>query len=829
MKILRSPERLTLVVVFSLFLAYPNRAASPDQKDQTPYGTLVGSVVDSRAGRAVADARVAFSLDRTNQHLKTDEKASESVLTDREGHFRLRTMTPGEYSLVVRKAGYLTSPFYTVNLQAGKIGSLTVRLDPLGRVSGRVIDEKGDAVKGARVTPLIGRLGPHPALARMINEGGMERLLSTSGSQGEFELFWPTDETELALFAEASGYAPKRVEVNRSPSEMDATAILIRLSVGRAAHGRVLGDGNSPLVGATVKGVRLGPRIDGLGVLEKPMFSLTSENGAFILRGLVAGTYSLTFSHPTRASLVIPKIEIEDTDKKLPDIILPSQAKITGRITDAAGVSLSGAKIVARSDDVRIEMTSDQDGRFTVAEFSAGASVVLWAVAPGYVATNKTVDAPQNSVLLPLRRLGGVRGHVQDAESASSLREFRVWLLGGSEEKRFRSDDGSFEWGDLSPGRVKLAAQAPGYQTTTLDAEIRSAEFTDVVVFSLRKGVEFSGHVVDSETGEGLSDIRVTFKKATDDSDGGFIVSKTTGQSTDVNGDFKFDGVPSEKITIMTWSPLYANEEATADAAETTSIEIRLHRGAVLSGRVLARDSTAPVAGARVSLLSQANGTARGIATDSAGSFLFNHLSAGNYRLTAEASFGQSVPQNFTIVGNEIADNVVLTVSDGATVRGKATGTLPTEQKTVNLMATGPSGFSSFTSTDFEGNYKIAGVPVGVIHLLVSTSSSRSISMTVPVPAGVQEFTFDIDLPQNSRLHGRVTQGGKAIPFTDVIAIPAEAQMIRGNSRTDEEGTYEIGGLSDGDYTIRVPGAPTRSVHISGDTLVDIELSGVGD
>ena len=237
-------------------------------------------------------------------------------------------------------------------------------------------------------------------------------------------------------------------------------------------------------------------------------------------------------------------------------------------------------------------------------------------------------------------------------------------------------------------------------------------------------------------------------------------------------------------------------------------------------------DSVTPVSNARVSLLSEADGTARGIITDPGGFFLFDHLGVGKYRLTAEASSGHAPLQEIVLNDNQRIEGVVLNIRGGAMIRGKVTGTLPTEQKTVNFAVSGPGGFSTFISTNFEGAYAISGVPAGTIQLLASTSKFRSMSLSVVVPTGVQELTFDIEFPQNARLHGRVMKEGKPVPFADVFVIPAEPQMVRGSTKTDEEGRYEIDGLGDGRYTIEIAGAGTKNVSISGDAILDIELSG---
>ena len=56
-------------------------------------------------------------------------------------------------------------------------------------------------------------------------------------------------------------------------------------------------------------------------------------------------------------------------------------------------------------------------------------------------------------------------------------------------------------------------------------------------------------------------------------------------------------------------------------------------------------------------------------------------------------------------------------------------------------------------------------------------------------------------------------------------AFPLDPQLVRGFGGTDQDGMYAIDGLSDGNYTVSLGGmGARRSVRISGDTILDIEL-----
>ncbi len=547
------------------------------------------------------------------------------------------------------------------------------------------------------------------------------------------------------------------------------------------------------------------------------------------LRGLEKSAYTLTISHANRATVRLPRIEIATSTIEIPEILLPSQAEISGVVKDPNGRTIVGARVLGRNmqENIIEETVSNGDGRFALTQFPRGANVLLWAEATGHVATNQRVEAPHNDVVLVLQRLGVLSGHVEDSDTGSAITDFRLLMAGGSEMGRFHSADGHFRWEDLPPGRWTLTAQAPGYQSANIsDVEIHAGEVKEGIVFSLLKGVEVSGRVVDDATGEPLPGVRVSYRGSDDATSPTFFRSKTVSQDTDADGAFRLDGLPPTGVTLVVRSPLYAERQVRPSAEVGTAIEIRLSSGSEISGRVLGTDSLTPVVGARVSLFSENNGTGTTIASDSNGFFGFNHLQAGLYRVTAEATFGQASRQDIIVQENQRTDGILLNIKPGATLHGRITGTLPNEQPNINLIVRGPGGFSVFGSTDLEGSYRIEGVPAGSLELVASTSLFRSISTSIQVPEGIQDTVFNFEFPWAGRLRGTITQGGKPASFTNVALIPVDDQMVRGSTTTDSEGAYEVSGVSDGDYIIRVQKQRTveESVRITGDTILDIEV-----
>jgi hypothetical protein len=109
--------------------------------------TVEGTVTNVATGGAIAGAKVA---------IRQDENAAYSVTTDAEGHFRIEGVKEGAYSVRYSADRYFYpgGPRDAAAFQVRASGvpvRIEGRMIPLSRVSGRVIDTRGDRVAKARV------------------------------------------------------------------------------------------------------------------------------------------------------------------------------------------------------------------------------------------------------------------------------------------------------------------------------------------------------------------------------------------------------------------------------------------------------------------------------------------------------------------------------------------------------------------------------------------------------------------------------------------------------------------------------------------------------
>src|SRR5260221_8715797 len=130
----RSPECLALLCVIALAA---NAAAS--QEAATPASssrTISGRVIADDTGDPLHNARVSLS---------PAAQGTPFVLADADGRFTIAAPA-GRYSVVASKTGYARR-----EVAAVPSDRVEIRLMRSAAVSGRVVDETGDPVAGARV------------------------------------------------------------------------------------------------------------------------------------------------------------------------------------------------------------------------------------------------------------------------------------------------------------------------------------------------------------------------------------------------------------------------------------------------------------------------------------------------------------------------------------------------------------------------------------------------------------------------------------------------------------------------------------------------------
>ncbi len=357
--------------------------------------------------------------------------------------------------------------------------------EPTTVLAGRVVDEHGAGVVGARVECIAVRDGRSAPVATVRTD-----------DQGAFEVhglprgvWW--------VRVEADG----RARVLRAFTLREAwRTIAVALRPSATLDGVVMArrsDGTAPLVGVEVHASR-----EGATAGEDPgIAALSGIDGRFSLAGLAAGTWRVTVRIPgfeplDRIGVAAPARGLVLTARAL--------ASVHARVLDAAGEPAAGATVTVSGSGLwpAVERTTDAAGTVELSEVPAGVYELrarrgTWVAEP--VAPLLIDPGEMREVGVALQEGRRIAGVVVDGASLRPLPGARVALSedGVSAAPRAVEADaeGRFAFDGLLPRGHVLSARQPGYASA--DAVQALPGGGDLRV-RLDRGASLVGRVVDA-------------------------------------------------------------------------------------------------------------------------------------------------------------------------------------------------------------------------------------------------------------------------------------------------------------------------------------------
>jgi hypothetical protein len=301
---------------------------------------------------------------------------------------------------------------------------------------------------------------------------------------------------------------------------------------------------NAPIVGATVS----------VGVDSS---ATTDVEGAYILEGIPAGTYTVTFSAESYITDTLEDVEViageetEDVDMALqPE---PTAGSISGTVTDAVtGEPVEGATVSLAVVDSTKTTTTVVDGTYLLEDVPAGNYTVTFSAESYITATmedvaviagTETLDVDMALQLEPTT--GSISGTVTDAVTGEPIEGATVSVeVDGSTKTTTTGDDGAYTLEGIPAGTYTVTFSAEDYITaTTEDVAVIAGETTTDVDKALQPEPttgSISGTVTDLNTNAPI--VGATVSVEVD----GSTVSATTGD----NGDYLLEGIPAGAYTV---------------------------------------------------------------------------------------------------------------------------------------------------------------------------------------------------------------------------------------------------------------------------------------
>ncbi len=488
----------------------------PRDAGETPTGTAVirGRIVAADTGAPIRRAQIrAFS---------PDVRDSRGTSTDAQGRFELRDLPAGRWELIASKAGFVTLRYgqrrpreggQPIEVADGEtMNRANLALPRGGVVAGRILDEFGDPVAGARVQAM-----------RHQSMQGARQLMGVGGDgtddTGAFRVYglMPGDYYITAVvsqmgFAEdtndTTGYAPTYYPGTGNVAEAQRVTVGVGQEVTNVTFA-LLATKAVRITGTVVdsKGERIANGFVTLqdaseaaaGMFMQRFGGRVRPDGTFILSNVTPGPYTLTINtgmgpggpgteEPEFASM---RVTVGSEDLSGINLVTNKGATVAGSVLPAAGAAatLSTAGLMVIHQPARFDMTMmgmrpakvEPDGTFRIMGthgqrlFRVNGLPPTWMLKAvmlnGDDITDRAIDFKGNEDITGLQilvtdRLTEVNGRVTDAKGEPT-RDYTVivfpedaskWGFPSRHIRSGRADqDGLFKIRALPPDDQYLA------------------------------------------------------------------------------------------------------------------------------------------------------------------------------------------------------------------------------------------------------------------------------------------------------------------------------------------------------------------------------------
>lgn len=463
-----------------------------------PAGAIRGRIL-SPNGAPVPGAKVSLAGLRT---------ASVRVKTDAAGRFAFEDVDFGEGSLRAWTVGdeHLETPVpVPVAVGSGEtvVTDLVLDAAPVGRVEGRVVDDRGAAVAGAKVSA-----GAYGAYA-----------VGTTDEVGHFSLDGVRAGEEVVVGAWTEAANGRAAPVHLAAGGLAEGLEILLVARHATVAGRVLGPDGSPAADATVHLVPEGfdpeePQ-NVLGLRFRPGAS-TTPDGRFLLGDAPAGTWSVLATAPDAAPAVSEPLPLAVGERREGvELRLGPPHRVGGVVLAEGGGPVEGARIRVvflhghMASGAEVWATTDRHGRFSLA-LPVGGPYLLRVAADGYAPGETRLDGEETDGEIVLPRGRRISGRVVDRKTGAPLGGIPIRARSGTVSRprhvaaTVTAADGSFELGGLPEDEYVLSlvpwlgagASRTGYEPQVVEGV--SAGSTDVT-FRLERGRSIVGRIVDEQ------------------------------------------------------------------------------------------------------------------------------------------------------------------------------------------------------------------------------------------------------------------------------------------------------------------------------------------
>lgn len=396
-----------------------------------------------------------------------------------------------------------------------------------------------------------------------------------------------------------------------------------------------------------------------------------------------------------------------------------------------------------------------------------------------------------------------------------------------AEERVYASSDerGQFRVDGLAPGTYLLEARAPGH-ARTVQRNVRVPASGPLTVALQAAGV-IEGFVVDAQ-GQPAADAEVQ-------AGGRSPQTVTTGQG----GGFSLEVEPGTHLLSARRGEEAGSLEKplTVKAGQTVrDVRLRLGKGSVLEGRVVARATGAPIVGANLSVSPTGGAGDSGQAvTDNTGHFSVGGLAPGSYDLGVSApgfsslsrrgltvTTGERFPLELSLTGTGVVEGRVKDSAGQPVVGARVEGGSRWGGSLGNTMAE--------SRTDAEGHYRLEGLAAETVEITARREGEAlGTSQQVEVREGGTS-QLDFTLQDTGTVEGVVRAARGALPSEPMIVMASRRGGMFfslngsgiGRAEVDAAGSFRMT-LPPGRYNLQPQLTARRSFMSTSGSQVQVE------
>lgn len=759
--------------------------------------SVSGRMVDEE-GKPLKGAARLRSHDGVSAPASFGQAAMASVGED--GKFSIGVLRPGSNVIQLAGVGYTTIERTVEIAQAGEAAALGDVVFEAGlTIRGRVMEESGSGVPGARISALI-----------PTGTENRETLFAEADAEGRFVLRGLKDVAYM-VGATAVGFAPLQKSLTASTDEQ-----ILTLKRSITLSGRIVDPDGAPVGRAQVSAQRGDDRqtfrfgrsgADGRFTFDLP------ELGDFTLSTAVEG-----FERSVRTVPVTGPSEIGDWS-------LSRGLRVRGVVVDGKGTPVQGARVENQSTR-QFPITfaeTDEKGAFEMRGASPGL-IRLVASHRDYAAGQATLEVAPDAggdpdpVRITLTKGGRIEGVVRQRDGAPVVQARIEFHRSDSTSapraaeaplpSALTAADGTFSFVNMSPGvgRVTLMAGQGGRYTSVTSAEVSIAEGESAQVALTLRSTVVRGVVL--RNGKPAAGLRVSvFGDSLMTSGGPDTAASLAGgvpwsiATADAEGRFavRVAGPIRGRATINSarGESLFSRPVEIPDVEE---FQLNLEFGSVrATGRVIDAATGLAIAEARASAApAEASGSAYSLQptarTDHSGAFELP-LEPGQFHIlvSAENYAGIKIPLTVSPPEASLGD---LSLNRGGTLAGRALLPSGRPAADVQIRAMGEA-VSAFAMSGADGSFTLRGLPDGPFSI-----SARDLldNLAVVRVEAITADVLEIRMSPAARITANVTGDvdGKGGATVLVSAVNGEPYFASGAFRTDARGVATVtapGGL----------------------------------